>query len=163
MRGAAASLTVCIVHGSNICAIGRLVYHLVWAPMRHRPVLIGAAAGRLRELLEEKAEQMGVTLRAVEIQPDRVYLVVVAPPTVSPHQIVCGFKGHSSAPLRQEFKHLTAIPTLWTRSYVVAAGELVDAAHVLALFEAIAPPRRPRGRPAKRTTTRPGDNPVPLR
>jgi hypothetical protein len=33
---------------------------------------------------------------------------------------------------------------------VVAAGELVDAAHVLALFEAIVPPRRPRGRPAKR-------------
>jgi putative transposase len=141
---------MCIVHGSTNCPIGWLVYHLVWAPMRHRPVLVGAAAGRLRELLEEKAEQMGVTLRVVEIQPDRVYLAVDAPPTVSPHQIVCGFKGHSSAPLRQEFKHLTAIPTLWTRSYVVAAGETVDATHVLALFEATMPPRRPRGRPAKR-------------
>jgi hypothetical protein len=52
--------------------------------------------------------------------------------------------------LRQEFKHLTAIPTLWTRSYVVAAGEKVDAAHVLALFEVLVPPRRPRGRPVKR-------------
>ena len=28
---------MCIVHGSTGCPIGRLVYHLVWAPMRHRP------------------------------------------------------------------------------------------------------------------------------
>src|SRR2546423_6055274 len=134
---------MCIVHGSTNCPIGRLVYHLVWAPMRHRPVLVGAAAGRLRELLEEKAEQLGVGLRGIEIQPNRVYLVVDAPPTVSPHQIVCGFKGHSSAPLRQEFKHLTAIPTLWTPSYGVAAAGAVGGHHALGLFAALVAPRPP--------------------
>src|SRR2546423_14217464 len=101
MGGGDAALTMCIVHGSTDCPIGRLVYHLVWAPMRHRPVLIGGAASRLREILEEKTEQMGGALRGGEIQPDRVYLVVHAPPPISPHPIVCRFQWDSSAPLRR--------------------------------------------------------------
>ena len=128
---------------------GLLVYHFVWGPMRARPVLVGDTARRLHELLREKADLMGVQLRGVEIQPDHVYLAVEAPPTASPHRLVCGFKGHSSGVLRREFKCLTTIPTLWTRSYVVASGDGVCPDDVRELFAATMPPRRPRGRPCK--------------
>lgn len=117
--------------------------------MRARPVLCGAAATRLSELLREKAALMEVALRALEIQPDRVYVMVEAPATAAPHGIVRGFKAHSSGVLRREFKELTTIPTLWTSEYVVAAGETVSADQVLAAFAATRAPRRPRGRPCR--------------
>ena len=127
----------------------RLTYHFVWGPMRARPVLVGDAARRLAELIREKAELMQVALRALEIQPDRVYLVVDAPPTLSPHGIVCGLKAHSSGCLRREFKELHTLPTLWTRHYLVAAGEGMTVEQMLAAFEATLAPRRPRGRPPR--------------
>jgi putative transposase len=117
--------------------------------MRARPVLVGEAARRLGELIREKAELMQVTLRALEIQPDRVYLVVDAPPTLAPHYIVCGLKAHSSGCLRREFKELTTLPTLWTRHYLVAAGDGLTVEQMLAAFDATLAPRRPRGRPPR--------------
>lgn len=131
----------------NLCRARRLVYHVAWGPMRARPVLVGAAALRLRELLREKADLMAVALRALEIRPDCVYVVVEAPATAAPHCIVRGFKAHSSSVLRREFRELTTIPTLWTSEYVIAAGEGVSAEQVLAAFAASLAPRRPRGRP----------------
>jgi putative transposase len=133
----------------NSCASWRLTYHFVWGPMRARPVLVGNLARRLAELIREKADLMQVTLRALEIQPDRIYLVVDAPPTLSPHRIVCGLKAHSSGPLRREFRELMALPTLWTRHYLVAAGEGLTVEQVLAAFDATRAPRRPRGRPRR--------------
>jgi putative transposase len=115
--------------------------------MRARPVLVGAAALRLSELLREKAGLMEVALRLLEIQPDRVYAVVEAPATTAPHCIVRGFKAHSSGALRREFRELTTMPTLWTSEYVIAAGDGVSAEQVLAAFAASLAPRRPRGRP----------------
>lgn len=131
----------------NMCRARRLVYHFVWGPMRAKPVLVGPAAERLRELLREKACSLGIGLRALEIRPDCVYLAVEAPSTISPHSIVCGLKAYSSGVLRREYKEFTTIPTLWTREYLVAAGEGIAIEQVLAAFAAGLAPRRPRGRP----------------
>lgn len=133
------------IHVFSPC--GRIVYHFAWGAMRNRPVLVADAAQRLAELLQRKAQEMQIVLRALEIQADRVYVVVEAPPTVSPHHIVCGLKACSSGPMRQEFKEITAMPTLWTRHYLVATGEGLSASQVLQAFAATQQPRRPRGRP----------------
>jgi putative transposase len=125
----------------------RITYHFVWAPMRSKPCLIGAAAQRLRELIREKAEALGVTVDHVHILPDRVYVAVEAPPILSPHRIICQFKAHSSHCLRHEFQEMTKIPTVWTRAYLVLAGEQMTPEEVLAAYEAAMPARRPRGRP----------------
>jgi REP-associated tyrosine transposase len=124
-----------------------LVYHFAWGPMRCKPVLVGCIAERLAHLLLEKAEALGIELRRVQIQPALVYLAVEAPPTVAPHSIACGLKAHSSSVLRREFKELTTIPTLWTRDYLVAAGEDVSTDDLLRVFIARLGPRRPPGRP----------------
>jgi putative transposase len=115
--------------------------------MRCKPVLVNEIARRLEELLIEKAEAIQVGLRMLEIRPALVYVTVEAPPTVSPHSIACGLKAYSSSVLRREFKELTTIPTLWTRDYLVVAGEEVSADDLLGAFLArLAPKRRP-GRP----------------
>jgi hypothetical protein len=51
--------------------------------------------------------------------------------------------------LRDEFPELTRIPTLWTRAYLVMAGDQLTVAEVFERFEAAQPPRKPRGRPKK--------------
>jgi len=124
-----------------------LIYHFAWGPMRLKPVLVGCIAERLAHLLIEKAEALDVGLRSLGIQPAFVYLMVEAPPTVSPHSIICGLKSHSSSVLRREFKELTTIPTLWTREYLVAAGEGISAEDLFNAFQSQVGPRRSPGRP----------------
>lgn len=126
-----------------------ITYHFVWGPMRFKPCLTGEIAERLRALIEEGADDADYAPLVILIRPDRVYLATTAPPTLSPHQIVCQVKARTSRALREEFPELTRIPTLWTRAYLVMAGDQLTADEVLSRFEAAQPPRRPRGRPRK--------------
>ena len=125
----------------------RIVYHFAWGPMRSKPCLVGQAAERLQELIRERAKDLGVELEDVRIFPDRVYVSVAAPPILAPHRIVCQFKAHSSRCLRHEFQEMTRIPTVWTRQYLVLAGEDLTPEQVLAAYEEAMPPRRGPGRP----------------
>jgi hypothetical protein len=68
---------------------------------------------------------------------------------VAPHSIVCQVKAYTSRVLRDEFPELTRIPSLWTRAYLVMAGDELDPEEVIRQFEACEPERRPRGRPRK--------------
>ena len=126
-----------------------ITYHFVWGPMRSKPCLTGEVAERLRALIEERAGEVEFHPLLVVVLPDRVYLAATAPPTLAPHRIVCQIKAHTSRILRDEFPELTRIPTLWTRAYLVMAGDQLTADEVFERFEAAQPPRRPRGRPRK--------------
>jgi putative transposase len=128
----------------------RITYHFVWQPMRAKACLTGEVAERLRALLEERAGQLQFEPRALVVLPDRVYLAAEAPPTVAPHSIVCQVKALTSRALRNEFPELTRIPTLWTRAYLVIAGETISPEEVLQRFESLLPPRKPRGRPPRK-------------
>jgi putative transposase len=126
-----------------------ITYHFVWAPMRAKACLIGEIAQRLQELIEERAGEVPMEPYELVVLPDRVYLAVKAPPTVAPHHIMCQVKAYTSRVLRTEFPELTRIPTLWTRAYVVLAGETLTKEDVLRLYDTACEPRRPRGRPRK--------------
>ena len=128
-----------------------ITYHFVWGPMRSKACLTGDVAERLRALIEERASEVEFRPRLVVVLPDRVYVAAAAPPTLAPHRIICQIKAHTSRALRDEFPELTRIPTLWTRTYLVLAGDQVTTDEALARFEAAQPPRRPRGRPRKAT------------
>jgi putative transposase len=128
----------------------RLTYHFVWGPMRAKPCLTGPVAQRLQALIQEKAGGLAVELVTVRVLPDRIYLAAQAPPTLAPHRIVCQLKAYTSHVLRREFRELTTIPTLWTRAYLVVAGDHLSPEEVLRLYEAAQKPRRPRGRPPRK-------------
>jgi putative transposase len=99
-------------------AVYNIGYHLIWCPKYRRKVLSGAVETRLRQILLERAKEIGITIETMEIMPDHVHLLVKSPPTLAPHFIVQQLKGISSRLLRQEFPHLKSrLPTLWTRSY----------------------------------------------
>jgi putative transposase len=127
----------------------QITYHFVWEPMRSKPCLVGLIAERLQALIDEKAADVAFEPLTVVVLPDRVYLAVAAPPTLAPHHIICQIKAHTSRVLRDEFPELTRIPTLWTRAYLVMAGESITIEEVLKHYETLQRPRRPRGRPRK--------------
>lgn len=95
-----------------------LGYHLIWCPKYRRAVLEGKIYDRLKGLLLEKAESIGVEIHTMEIMPDHVHLFIKAQPIQSPHYVVQQLKGYTSHVLRKEFYKLKSrLPTLWTRSY----------------------------------------------
>ena len=79
---------------------------------------MGSVETRLKELLVQKAGEIGASIEKMEVMPDHVHLFIKADPTMSPHFIVQQLKGYTSRTLRQEFLTLRSrLPTLWTRSY----------------------------------------------
>lgn len=99
-------------------AVFNLGYHLIWCPKYRRSVLVGEVAERLKELLFQKAWEIGVEIAELEVMPDHIHLFVKTIPTTSPHFIVRQFKGYTSRVLRSEFPSLRKrLPSLWTRSY----------------------------------------------
>ena len=93
-------------------------YHIIWCPKYRRKVLVNGVDERLKELLTEKASEIGVRIESMEVMPDHVHLFVKAPATLSAHFIVNQFKGYSSRILRRENCQLRSrLPTLWSRSY----------------------------------------------
>lgn len=88
-------------HYSSHCVFN-LGYHIIWCPKYRRKVLVNGIDERLKELLCQKALQIGVTIEKMEVM----------------HFIVNQLKGYTSRLLRIEYPHLRSrLPTLWSRSY----------------------------------------------
>lgn len=60
----------------NAGSVYSLKYHLVWCPKYRRKVLSGEIAEELRSLLYQKAQELNVTIEALEIMPDHVHLFI---------------------------------------------------------------------------------------
>lgn len=108
-----------------------LAYHIVWHPKYRRPVLVDAAAERLRALPAEKSAELGMTIHALEATPDHVNLFVESDPTRCVAEIVNRLKGYTSRMLRQAFPPLRPrLPTLWSRSCFAGSVGQVSAATI---------------------------------
>ncbi|MGC9524248.1 MAG: IS200/IS605 family transposase [Limnospira sp.] len=117
-------------HGNY--SVGLAHVHLVWIPKRRKKVLVGNVKMRLAAILNEVALENDWLVKALEIAPDHVHILVEHGSQVAIHQIVKAMKGRSSRLLRQEFPHLCKLPSLWTRSYYYEATGKVSTAKVTA-------------------------------
>ena len=95
-------------------------YHLVWCPKRRKPVLVGKVKERLEQIIYQVADELGIKVLELAINPDHVHLFISAYPTIPVHKIVKRIKGKSSNTLRKEFPELLRLPSLWTHSYYVS-------------------------------------------
>lgn len=101
----------------NNHSVGSATVHLVWIPKRRKPVLVGSVKLRLSQILTEVAAENQWIIKALEIAPDHVHLLVEHDPKTAINSLVKAFKGRSSRLLRQEFPELLKLPTLWTHAY----------------------------------------------
>jgi putative transposase len=104
-------------YAHNNHSVGMATVHLVWVPKRRKSVLVGDIKLRLSAILSEVATERGWLIRALEIAPDHIHVLVEHEPSVAINQVVRAFKGRSSRLLRMEFSSLLRLPALWTHSY----------------------------------------------
>lgn len=112
-------------------AVHLLVYHFLWCPKYRRPVLTGAVAERLCQVISEVAVEHDWTIVELAIQPDHLHIFLRCRPTDVPHLVVRSLKGRTSRLLRQEFASLRSrLPSLWTRSYFCSTAGNVSTATI---------------------------------
>jgi len=112
-------------------SVGLATVHLVWIPKRRRPVLKGNVKQRLSEILDSVAADKGWIIKAKEIAPDHVHLLVEYDEKTPICDVARAFKGRSSKMLREEFPELLKLPSLWTRSYFYDTSGKVSTAKVM--------------------------------
>lgn len=120
----------------NAGAVYNLYLHLVWCPKYRRHVLVGDVAERLKELIIQKADELGIEIAGMEIMPDHVHLFIGAQPTQTPAKYVQSFKGYTSRVLRQEFPYLQRrMRVLWSPSYYIGSAGNTSAAVIQKYIE----------------------------
>jgi len=106
----------------------KLEYHFVWVTKYRYQVLQGEVALRVRELVRQTCGMFEIEIIRGVVSKDHVHILVSAPPTMSPSEVMRRIKGRSSAKLFEEFSHLKKRywgRHFWARGYFcVTAGEL---------------------------------------
>ena len=115
----------------NEHSVGLATVHLVWIPKRRKPVLKGEIKHRLSEIIDSAAHDKGWLIKAKEIAPDHIHLLVEYDEKTPICEVVRFFKGRSSRLLREEFSDLKKLPSLWTRSYFYDTSGKVSTAKVM--------------------------------
>ena len=103
--------------------ISLINYHFVFCPRYRRKVFdIPKVEKRFKEVIKNICDDLEIEIIAIECDRDHVHMFLNCLPTLSPADIMQKIKGVSSKILREEFKVLEKMPSLWTRSYFVSTA-----------------------------------------
>lgn len=103
-------------------------YHFVFCPRYRRKIFdIPEVEARFKELTAAECKKYDIDILAMECHHDHVHMFVSAYPQLSIPDIMKCIKGATSWKLREEFKQIEKMPSLWTRSYFVSTAENVSA------------------------------------
>ncbi|MFA4135820.1 MULTISPECIES: IS200/IS605 family transposase [unclassified Brevibacillus] len=98
-------------------------YHFVFCPRYRKKIFLQSDVEiRFKELVKDVCDELKIEIIAIETDKDHTHLFLNALPTFSPADIMAKIKGVTSKKLREEFKHLAHLPSLWTRSYFVSTA-----------------------------------------
>ena len=104
--------------------------HFVWITKYRKPVLYGAVAARVRDLIREICLANDVQILKGHISKDHVHIFVSKPPYVSESKIMQYIKGKTSRKLLMEFPEISKKywgQHIWGRGYFVASsGNVTD-------------------------------------
>lgn len=105
-------MTLAKRYTSNAHCVSNLGYHVVFCPKYRRKVLLNGVDERLKILLQQKADELGITLENMEVMPDHVHLFIRSKSTYAIHFVINQLKGYSSVCLRKEFPWLRSRITI---------------------------------------------------
>jgi len=81
-------------------------YHIVWVTKYRYKVLQGALRVRVREIIAQAADQMGIKIVNGVLSADHIHVFVEIPPHISVSEFVKVVKGRSSRKIQQEFSEI---------------------------------------------------------
>ena len=84
--------------------------------------MINGVEERFKNLVKYVCEEMKIEIIAIECDKDHTHIFLNTLPTLSPSDIMQKIKGYTSKIIREEFKELSNMPSLWTRSYFVSTA-----------------------------------------
>ena len=101
-------------------------YHFVFCPRYRRKIFLNEKVDlRFKELVHDICRDEDWIILAIETDQDHCHLFINVQPAFSPADIMKKIKGVTSRILREEFPHLSRMPSVWTRSYFVStAGDV---------------------------------------
>ncbi len=103
--------------------VSLLNYHIVFCPRYRRKIFnIPGLEERFKELTEAECRKHNIDILAMECHIDHVHMFVSALPQLSIPEMLKIIKGSTSHVLRNEFKQLENMPSLWTRSYFISTA-----------------------------------------
>lgn len=98
-------------------------YHFVFCPRYRRKIFVNSEVdARFKALVQEIAKENEWNIIAIETDKDHCHLLINVQPMYSPSKIMKIIKGKTSSIIRQEFEHLSKMPSVWTRSYFVSTA-----------------------------------------
>lgn len=105
-------------------------YHIVWITKYRYRVLEGDLRLRVREIIAQTAETLGITIMNGVLSADHVHILVEIPPHISVSEVVKMLKGRSSRKIQMEFPHIKKRywgRHFWARGYFSAtSGNVTD-------------------------------------
>ncbi len=105
-------------------------YHFVWVTKYRYKVLKGDVAERVRELVRQTCEAFEIRILSGVVSSDHVHILVSAPPTMAPSEIMRRVKGRSASKLFEEYPKLKARywgRHCWARGYFCATvGQVTE-------------------------------------
>lgn len=97
-------------------------YHIVFCPKYRRKILTDDIDTRLKELINELAEDENFDIVEMEVMPDHVHLLLDVYPGIAILDLVKHIKQYTASRLKKEFPALqTRLPNIWTRSSFIAS------------------------------------------
>ena len=110
-----------VKYKSNRNVVYSCKYHIVWCPKYRRKVLVGDVENRLKETIQEVANEVNAEIIEMETDKDHIHILCEVDPQFGVNRFIKLAKGRSARVLREEFPHLkTKLPTLWTNSYFIS-------------------------------------------
>ncbi len=110
-----------VKYKSNRNIVYSCKYHIVWCPKYRRKVLVGDVEKRLKEIIQEVANEVNVEIIEMETDKDHIHILCEVDPQFGVNRFIKLAKSKSARVLREEFPHLkTKLPTLWTNSYFIS-------------------------------------------
>lgn len=98
-------------------------YHFVFCPRYRRKIFdIQKVELRFKDIIKDICGELEIDILAIECDRDHAHMFLNCLPTLSPSDVMQKIKGVSSKMLREEFKELNKMPSLWTRSYFVSTA-----------------------------------------
>ncbi len=98
-------------------------YHFIFSPRYRRKIFdIENVEEMFKEVVRNICYDLEIEIIAIECDRDHTHMFLNCLPTLSPADVMQKIKGASSKVIREEFKELNKMPSLWTRSYFVSTA-----------------------------------------
>ncbi len=115
-------------YGSH--TVFNIEYHFVCVTQYRYQVLQGDIALRVRDLVRQTCDAFEIRIVSGVVSKDHVHILVSAPPTMAPSEIMRRIKGRTSSKIFEEFPHIKKRywgRHFWARGYFCAtAGQVTD-------------------------------------